>query len=143
MHPKARGELSEAAVRHDFVKKGLTVLEPFGDNDRYDIVVEEDGTFYRVQIKTGRFEDGRIQFETRSTGTLTRKVEKEGYAGEIDAFAVYSPELEEVYIVPVEDAPTTSMGLRVEEANKSSPNINWASEYTLASWIESVKENPV
>ncbi|HKJ59717.1 MAG TPA: group I intron-associated PD-(D/E)XK endonuclease, partial [Halobacteriales archaeon] len=87
MHPKEQGQLSEAAVIFEFVRRGLTVLEPFGDNERYDIVVEEQGEFYRIQVKTGRMVNGRIQFETRSSGTLTRKIRKEGYEGVIDVFA--------------------------------------------------------
>ena len=135
MHPKARGEQSEAAVIHQFVKQGLSVLEPFGDNERYDLVIEKAGDFYRVQVKTGRIENGRVQFETRSTGTLTRKVEKEGYEGDIDISAVHSPDLGETYVVPIEDAPKTTMGLRYEEEEKSSPNINQADDYLLSHWV--------
>jgi len=138
MHPKVRGEQSEAAVIFHLVDIGLTVLEPFGDNERYDIVVEEDDEFYRIQVKTGRLENGRIQFETRSSGTLTRKVSKEGYEGQIDVFAVYSPEMEQVYVVPFDAAPKTSMGLRIKEAEKSSPNINWADEFKLSEWVKKI-----
>ncbi|WP_415379808.1 group I intron-associated PD-(D/E)XK endonuclease [Halosimplex sp. TS25] len=136
--PKERGEKSEAAVIYELIRRDITVLEPFGDNERYDVVVEIDGTFHRIQIKTGRLEDGRIQFETRSSGTLTRKVEKEGYSGDIDYFAVYSPDMEETFIVPVADAPETTMGLRVEEAEKQSPNINWAENYQIDGWHEQI-----
>jgi hypothetical protein len=140
VHPKEKGQRSEAAIVFEFVRRGLTVLEPFGDNERYDVVIEESGSFYRVQIKTGRLENGRIQFETRSSGTLTRKIKKEGYEGEIDVFAVYSPEIEEAFIVPVSKAPKTTMGLRVEESEKSLPNINWAEDYTLEKWAKSLQE---
>ncbi|KAB1193058.1 hypothetical protein GJR96_06215 [Haloferax sp. MBLA0076] len=135
-HPKQRGQCSEAAVLFEFVRTGVTVLEPFGDNERYDFVIQLCGEFYRVQVKTGRLTDGRVQFETRSSGTLTRRVKKEGYDGQIDIFAVYSPDLEQSYIVPIDEAPNTSMGLRVEAARKSSPNINWAEDFLLADWID-------
>ena len=64
------------------------MLSPFGDNERYDLVIEEGDEFYRLQVKTARTENGRLQFETRSTGTLTRTIEKESYEGDIEAFAV-------------------------------------------------------
>lgn len=140
VHPKEQGQRSEAAIIFEFVRRGLTVLEPFGDNERYDVVVEEAGEFYRVQIKTGRLENGRIQFETRSSGTLTRTVKKEGYDGEIDVFAVYSPETEDTFVVPIADAPKTTMGLRVEDSEKPSPNINWAENYTLKRWVASIQK---
>ncbi|MFC7202928.1 group I intron-associated PD-(D/E)XK endonuclease [Haloferax namakaokahaiae] len=134
-HPKQRGQCSEAAILFEFTRHGVTVLQPFGDNERYDFVVELAGEFVRVQVKTGRMENGRVQFETRSSGTLTRTVSKEGYDGQIDVFAVYAPELQESYIIPIEDAPNTSMGLRVETARKNSPNINWADEFLLRDWV--------
>lgn len=113
LHPKEQGQRSEAAVLYEFVRRGLSVLEPFGDNERYDIVVEEREKFDRVQVKTGRIENGRVQFETRSSGTLTRKVMKESYKGDRDVLAVYSPDLEETYVVPESEAPETTMGLRI------------------------------
>ena len=139
VHPKEQGQRSEAAVIYEFVSRELTVLEPFGDNERYDPVVEEEGTFHRVQVKTGRVENRRVQFETRSAGTLTRKIEKQGYVGDIDVFAVHSPERESAYVVPISEAPETSMGLRMGDAKKASPRINWAEDFTVESWIESLR----
>lgn len=136
IHPKERGHQSEAAVLHELVKRGVTVLEPFGDNERYDFVINIEGKFYRLQIKTARIENGRLQFETRSTGTLTRSIEKETYAGDVDAFIVYSPDIERTFAVEIADAPATSMSLRLKEPKKSSPNINWAENHSLDEWLE-------
>ncbi|MFC6725338.1 group I intron-associated PD-(D/E)XK endonuclease [Halobium palmae] len=138
-HPKSRGQRSEAAVLQILVEHGLTVLQPFGDNERYDLVVEENPDFYRLQVKTGRLENGRVQFDTRSSGTLTRSVEKETYEGQIDQFVVYAPELREAFVVAVEQAPETTMGLRVADAKKSSPNINRADEFEIDDWIASIE----
>jgi len=65
-------------------------------------------------------------------------IEKEGYDGQIDAFAVYSPSLDETYVVPISDAPSTSMGLRIDEPEKRSPNVNWAEEFRIECWLSSV-----
>ncbi|SDZ95585.1 PD-(D/E)XK endonuclease [Haloplanus vescus] len=136
-HPKERGERSEAAVLHEFLRRGCPVLRPFGDNQRYDLVVEVGASFYRIQVKTGRLENGRIQFETRSTGTRTRAIDKEGYEGQIEAFAVYAPATDHIYVVPISDAPSTSMALRVTDPDKLSPNINWADDFGVGEWISS------
>jgi hypothetical protein len=93
---------------------------------------------YRVQIKTGRVEEGRVQFETRSSGTHTRAIGKEGYDGQIDVLAVYAPDLDEAYVVPVADTKT-SMALRVAAPERASPNINWASDFSLDSWVASIR----
>lgn len=141
-HPKAKGERSEAAVMHAFLRHDLPVLRPFGDNERYDLVVDLSDTFYRVQVKTGRLEGGRVQFETRSSGTHTRAIRKEGYEGQVDVFAVYAPDLDETYVVPIAEAPETAMALRVTPPEKSSPNINWASNFRLGPWVASVRGPP-
>ena len=49
---KAIGDVSEAMILTEFLKAGFPVLVPFGDNRRYDLVVEVGGHFLRVQCKT-------------------------------------------------------------------------------------------
>ena len=118
------------------------MLQPFGDNERYDLGVELSDAFYRVQVKTGRLKRSRVQFEPRSSGTHTRAVGKEGYDGQVDIFAVCAPDLDETYVVTVTGAPETSMALRVRPPKKAASNINWASDFSLDSWIESTRATP-
>lgn len=40
---KSIGEITEAVVLAEFLKAGFPVLLPFGDNQRYDAVVEVRG----------------------------------------------------------------------------------------------------
>jgi hypothetical protein len=51
-----------------------------------------------------------------------------------DTLTVYAPEIGETYILPISEAPETSMGLCVEDANNPSPNINWTSEFPTGKW---------
>ena len=67
---KTIGERSEAILIAKLLESGYGVLTPFGDNSRYDLVIEDaDGKFYRVQCKTGRVaKDGAyIEFKTASS----------------------------------------------------------------------------
>lgn len=58
-NPSAIGDLAEAAVLHALVRAGRNVLQPFGNRLRYDLVVHEaDGTFSRIQVKTGQLIKG-------------------------------------------------------------------------------------
>lgn len=66
MDPEAIGERSESQVVAAFLRRGRVVLRPFGDNERYDLVLDDDGVFTRVQCKTGRLKDGVIEFDTCS-----------------------------------------------------------------------------
>jgi hypothetical protein len=131
-HPKQKGQKTEATVLARLINKGYTVLEPFGDNERYDYVIEEEGSFERVQVKTGRVEDGKIEFEVRSTGVRTRKVEREDYHGDVDSFITYCPATDEIYKVDISEVGTASFSIRFEEpSNNQYKGINWCENYRV------------
>jgi PD-(D/E)XK endonuclease len=59
-------------------------------------------------------------------------VVRRGYQGDADAFLVYCPDTNGVYVVPVEQAPSAAMHLRVEPTvNHQGMRINWARDYEL------------
>lgn len=132
--PQRRGDATEAIVRMAFVVRGVTVLEPVGDNEPYDIVVDRDGEFSRVQVKTAYDgpNDGSVRFETRTTRVKSSGYERGRYDGRIEFFAVFSPETGDVYLVPVEDAPKDAMTIRYRTAkNNNSSQVNWHADYLL------------
>ena len=47
-----RGELAELAFMRKAASLGFAVAKPWGDSDRYDVVVRFEKTFWRVQIKS-------------------------------------------------------------------------------------------
>lgn len=110
--PKEIGERSEGQILARLLLAGKVVLQPFGDNQRYDLVIDEGGIFKRIQCKTGRVRDGVIVFNTCSTHHHRGKGWRD-YRGEADLFGVYVPVLDKVYLVPVEDVPTQQTHLRV------------------------------
>jgi PD-(D/E)XK endonuclease len=52
LNPKPRGELAELAFMRKAANLGFAVAKPWGDSDRYDVVVRFEKTFWRVQIKS-------------------------------------------------------------------------------------------
>jgi hypothetical protein len=52
LDPKRRGELAELAFMRKAASLGFAVAKPWGESDRYDVVVRFDKTFWRVQIKS-------------------------------------------------------------------------------------------
>jgi hypothetical protein len=52
---------------HDLVRAGYLVSIPFGEDHRYDLVVEKDGILSRVQVKTGRLRNGVVMFNCYSS----------------------------------------------------------------------------
>jgi hypothetical protein len=131
-HPVDIGQRSEAAILAALVQRGFTVLEPFGVNHRYDLVIDTPSGFIRAQCKTGRIRDGVILFATRSTRANTRKVQARGYRGEAELFLVFCPEKQSVYAVPVEDVADTGGFLRLDPArNGQKAGVRLARDYEL------------
>lgn len=118
--------------------RDVPVLVPENDNEPYDIVVEVDGTFYRVQCKTGYGDSpDRITFETRSTRVKSTGYERDTYRGKADLFAVYNPVLDVVYLVDVDEAPLAAMSIRwTETKNNQTTRVNWHADYHIDAKLE-------
>ena len=130
-HPVDVGLRSEAAITRELLRRGYSVSVPLGSNQRYDLIVDA-GHLLRVQCKTGRLRHGAITFSTRSIRSNTRGARWRGYGGEIEYFAIYCPDTNGVYMVPIEEATTGDGTLRVDAPlNNQTKRIRWASEYEL------------
>jgi len=136
---KALGERSQAIIIFKLLEAGYNVLTPYGDNTRYDLVIEDaDRQFWRVQCKTGWIEDdgALIEFATASSYYHTRAGRtgygRRDYRGQIEYFAVYCPEMKKVYLVPIDHVGTANAKLRlVPTKNKQEKNVRWAKDYEL------------
>jgi len=100
--PKQVGEISEAIVAARLMKLGFNLLKPIGDSLRYDLMIDFEDSFYRVQVKTARVENGVIDFSTVSSQAHRGKG-KQSYKGQIEWFAACVQETEEVYMVHIDN----------------------------------------
>jgi len=135
-HPKEIGDRSTLAIMYALRTQGAAILFPFGENTRYDLVVDEGGRLSRVQCKTGRLRNGAVLFNTCSSYAHhpNPKMVKREYTGEIDEFAVFCPETGGVYCVPIEDMPTRGNDwLRVSDPrNNQRKGVRFAAPYEVA-----------
>ena len=135
-HPKQIGDGSTLAIMLALHSSGWTVMLPFGENTRYDLIVDYGSRLSRVQCKTGRLRDGGVCFATASTygHHPNPKVIRRTYEGEIDEFAVFCPELGAVYLIPIEDVPATKSAiLRVDPPrNNQTRRVRMAGAYEIA-----------
>ena len=58
-HPKDRGQWAELLFMATAARLGLKIAHPYGDNARYDVIVEAAGQLHRVQIKCTTDRRGR------------------------------------------------------------------------------------
>lgn len=67
MNSKAQGNVGVAMAVAYYTSQGLEVALPFGDNCRYDLLVERDRKFVRVQCKTSTcLRDGKFQVNMKT-----------------------------------------------------------------------------
>ena len=135
-HPKDVGDRSTLAIMYALRLQGAAILVPFGENTRYDLVVDEDGTLTRVQCKTGRRRNGVVRFNTCSSYAHhpNPKMVRRPYTGEIDEFAVCCPDLGTVYRIPIDEMPNVRIGsLRVAPSrNHQARGVRLAAAYEIA-----------
>ena len=128
MNSKAKGELSEGIVLAYLLKKGYSVSIPFGNNQRYDFILDEGGKLLKVQCKTARFTNGCVCFSVASVNGFNGK--RTTYAGQEDLFLVYCPQTDAVYRFPAEEAGKSAMYLRVDKnRGGATSKIKWAKDY--------------
>jgi hypothetical protein len=128
--PSEVGARAERAVAFALATAGKRVYLPlFAPHSRVDLVFEDETGFHRVQCKTSRLNGAVVSFCTCSNTKDVRK----SYQGEADLFGVYSPELDQVFLVPVADVPERACSLRLAPTrNRQAKGIRWAHDYLLA-----------
>ncbi|ADB59250.1 hypothetical protein Htur_0349 [Haloterrigena turkmenica DSM 5511] len=126
---KQTGDETEAQIIAALIEHGYSVSIPFGDNDRYDLVVDTEHGLRRVQCKTGWIEDEVVRFKTASKTTVDGTVALTDYDGDIDAFAVRCKDTDELYWVPLEAAGRKNTYLRLTEPEIDHPNVKRAERY--------------
>jgi hypothetical protein len=119
------------AIASALQRIGKDVFVPlFAAHSRVDLIAVECNGTIRLQCKSARVMNGSLYFHTCShTGNVPVD-----YRDQIDAFAVYSPELDRVYLVPVRDAPVRGCTLRLDAPrNGQLTGIRWAFDYEVGS----------
>ena len=127
---KQKGDTTEVKVLSQLIGRGYSVSIPFGDNDKYDLIVDTGRSLLRVQCKTGWIEnEEKVRFKTCSKTTENGSDVTKDYDDEIDVFAVFCSETEECYWVPIEETGSKSTYLRITEAAIDHPSIRYAAEF--------------
>jgi hypothetical protein len=133
----AQGNAAEAAVLHALTLAGVQVLVPFGDGLSFDLgaVVPGADEILRIQVKSGRFRNGCVLFNTCGSDHGTGRKD---YRDRADFIAVWVRQTDSVYVIPVDECPGYVCTLRLEPPrNNQRLRIRLARDYTVAAWVGS------
>ncbi len=134
MNTSQKGNIATAHILAALVANGKDVAIPFGDHQRYDLIIDDNGTFLRVQCKVGCLKDGQISF---MTSRHRRRVKDRpagwiSYRGEVDLFGVYCPQNRTCYLVPANEVKEKRAFLRLAPTrNNQKKGVRRASAYEI------------
>lgn len=113
------GDISEQKFVLRCLELEIPVLRPVGNNLPYDFVIEFNGSFKRIQVKTGYStpskSPGAFQFNTRSTSKNYSEVVHKTYDGLVDYFAVVYKGVDFVMLVPASDISKGATTLNISD----------------------------
>jgi len=91
-----QGEKSELAVASELMMKGYGVSFPFGHNHQYDLIVDRNGSLFRIQVKTAKRESGNRYYIQADANSYDKSY--------VDLFAGNSEDSVATFFIPVEEA---------------------------------------
>ena len=126
------GRITEALTLSAFAQWDVPVLLPFGEGQPYDLVVDIQGSFVRVQCKTAWRSGDRLMFNAMATD---HGHGHQSYDGLADLFGVGYPPDSSVFLVPVRDTTTRRPYLRIKPArNNQQRGIRMATDFAFERW---------
>lgn len=135
MNTKHKGDIAELKIATLLVKLGFQVLFPYGDRARYDIVAEKDNIFYRIQCKSAIIKNGCIMCRIANKTTENGLPIIKHYIDQIDFFGIYCSEIDQCYMIPIEDVNDMKgsiVYLRIiPTKNNQEANVRWAKNYEI------------
>ena len=138
---KQKGNLTELQCLTAFYEKGCHVSLPYGENSRYDMIVDFQGKLLRVQVKTSSIKNNdtnAIEFSCRSSHVNSTGVKNVRYSeSEIDYFATYWNN--QCYLIPVIECSVTKTLRFAPTKSGQVKNISFASDYELEKQLNKIQ----
>ena len=127
---KQKGNITELQCLLYFQQLGYEVSIPWGENCRYDMIVDVEGYLLKIQCKTCRDEKPgeTITFSVASTHKNRARVEREPYTEkDIDFFATFYEN--HCYLIPIQETGSGQKVLRLVPPQNNQKNVNMLNDY--------------
>lgn len=135
MNSKDKGNIGEALALAEFIKYGVSVSIPYGDNARYDLVADFNGKLNKIQVKYCNqkiSENNSVICPCASSTNHTTNKHYTTYENDIDYFVFYLAEWDKLLLVPIEKIGTKkSIMFRMDKPKNNQSNCNLVKDYTF------------
>jgi prevent-host-death family protein len=132
--PNHKGNVAELAIATEAARLGLSVLKPLTEHEPYDLVLGIAGRLLRVQCKWASRKDNVVAVSlARSRRGPDGFIRRNYSAAEVDAIGVYCPDLDQCFLIPIEDVDQRwAIQLRLAPTrNGQRAALHFADEYRL------------
>ena len=142
LNSKQKGNLTELQCITYFYQLGYQCSLPYGENSRYDFIVDINNKLFRIQVKTSSLKKNSsdaIEFSCRSTRVNSQgSISKRYTEDEIDFFATFWEG--KCYLIPQKECSVTKT-LRFElPKNGRITGISFAKDYEVENQIKKILE---
>ena len=143
---KIKGDIAEAKALFEFSKRKIPVLIPWGDKDRYDMVIEYNQRFLKVQVKyCGEECNGAIICYARSSQDNRTHKNYFLYKDDVDFLFFYNEKYDKCALVPIKEiGEQSTISLRITPTkNNQRKNIRFFDDYSIDKTlcVETLHEN--
>ena len=121
MDTKLKADIAESAVITELLMRGYRVLQPVGDRLSYDLVVDHNGQFIRLQIKAAWYNARKKMFivDNRRTRTNRRKMLRSRYSlSDFDFAILFVYEEKAFYVMPIKIFVSYASSIAIVEDKK-------------------------
>lgn len=140
MHTKDKGNIGEAMIIAEFVKRDIQVAIPFGDNARYDLIAEFNNKLNKIQIKycSEIKNSNTIICKCANSTNHTTNKHYTTYENDVDYICCYLQPWNISVILPIKDVGSRKMlSIRKEPPkNNQSKNVHYLNDYLFDNIIK-------
>lgn len=134
MISKEKGNIGEVIALAEFVKRGVQVSIPYGDNARYDLIAEFNGKLNRIQVKycNQLSSNNSVICPCASSTNHTTNKHYSTYENDIDYFVFYLAPWNEVVLVPIDFVGSKkAISFRKDKPSNGQANYNDIKDYNF------------
>lgn len=121
LNPSQIGLITEYQCQLYLIEHGFNVLIPIGNYQKYDLVIEKNNNFYRIQIKHSTEKENsflvRTRYDVRDNGRTVKETYKKEdcdyfmttFNGEFYIFPVFGTNETKFWLTPPKNSSTSKL----------------------------------
>lgn len=130
MDTKQIGNVAELSVALEARKRGYGVSFPFGDGQKYDLILDDAGKLFKIQVKKAYKGKNSYACKVKKSNTNRKEVKYTKYSNtDFDFAVIWLEEIDDYYIIPAKVFNDNNWSITMTPTNEDSKTFiylrNW------------------